>query len=81
MNPWKACEIRLYQELRGGDDGLFSAPFMTELVAEAGSLQKLRNALAPCILSPNLPGRRISPVVSCALQSAINRGDASRSLP
>ena len=43
-----------YQELRGGDDGLFSALLMTELVAKAGSLRELRNSLAPFFVTPDL---------------------------
>jgi phosphomannomutase len=43
-----------YQELRGGDDGLFSALLMTELVAKTGSLRKLRSALAPFFVTPDL---------------------------
>src|SRR5208283_3998709 len=43
-----------YRELRGGDDGLFSALLMTELVAKAGSLRELRNSLAPLFVTPDL---------------------------
>jgi phosphomannomutase len=43
-----------YQELRGGDDGLFSALLMTDLVAKAGSLRELRRSLAPCFVTPDL---------------------------
>ncbi len=43
-----------YQVLRGGDDGLFSALLMTELVAKAGSLRELRNSLAPFFVTPDL---------------------------
>ena len=43
-----------YRELRGGDDGLFSALLMTELVAKAGSLRELRNSLAPFFMTPDL---------------------------
>jgi phosphomannomutase len=43
-----------YQELRGGDDGLFSALLMTELVAKGGSLHELRSSLAPCFVTPDL---------------------------
>jgi phosphomannomutase len=43
-----------YEELRGGDDGLFSALLMTELVAREGSLHALRNALAPFFVTPDL---------------------------
>ena len=43
-----------YQELHGGDDGLFSALLMIELVAEAGSPRELRNSLAPCFVTPDL---------------------------
>jgi phosphomannomutase len=43
-----------YQELRGGDDGLFTALLMTELVAKAGSLHELRNLLAPSFATPDL---------------------------
>jgi hypothetical protein len=38
MNPCKSRDIRLYQELEGGDDGVFSALLMTELVARAGPI-------------------------------------------
>ncbi len=43
-----------YQELQGGDDGLFSALLMTELVAKAGSLRELRSSLAPFFATPDL---------------------------
>jgi len=43
-----------YQELRGGDDGLYSALLMIELVAEAGSLRELRSSLAPLFVTPDL---------------------------
>jgi len=43
-----------YQELRGGDDGLFSALLMTDLVAGAGSLHELRRSLAPGFVTPDL---------------------------
>jgi phosphomannomutase len=43
-----------YQELRGGDDGLFSALLMTDLVARAGSLRQLRHSLAPFFATPDL---------------------------
>jgi len=43
-----------YQELRGGDDGLFSALLMIELLAKAGSLRQLRSALAPFFVTPDL---------------------------
>jgi phosphomannomutase len=43
-----------YQELRGGDDGLFSALLMTELLAKAGSLRELRKSLAPFFVTPDL---------------------------
>jgi phosphomannomutase len=43
-----------YQELRGGDDGLFSALLMTQFVAKAGSLRELRNSLAPFFVTPDL---------------------------
>jgi phosphomannomutase len=43
-----------YRELRGGDDGLFSALWMTELVAKAGSLHELRNSFAPFFVTPDL---------------------------
>ncbi len=43
-----------YRELRGGDDGLFSALLMIELVAKAGSLRELRNSLAPFFVTPDL---------------------------
>jgi phosphomannomutase len=43
-----------YQELRGGDDGLFSALLMIQLVAKAGSLRQLRSSLAPFFVTPDL---------------------------
>jgi phosphomannomutase len=43
-----------YRELQGGDDGLFSALLMMELVARAGSLRKLRSSLAPFFVTPDL---------------------------
>jgi phosphomannomutase len=43
-----------YRELRGGDDGLFSALLMVELVAKAGSLRELRNSLSPLFVTPDL---------------------------
>ena len=43
-----------YRELRGGDDGLFSALLMTELVSESGSLRALRSSLPPFFVTPDL---------------------------
>jgi phosphomannomutase len=43
-----------YQELQGGDDGLFSALLMAELVTKAGSLRELRNSLPPFFVTPDL---------------------------
>jgi phosphomannomutase / phosphoglucomutase len=43
-----------YRELEGGDDGLFSALLMAEIVAKAGSLKELRRTLAPFFITPDL---------------------------
>jgi phosphomannomutase len=44
-----------YRELRGGDDGLFAALMMTELVSQCGApLAELRRTLAPFFATPDL---------------------------
>ncbi len=43
-----------FQELSGGDDGLFSALLMIELVAKAGSLRELRNSLPTFFVTPDI---------------------------
>ena len=43
-----------YRELGGGDDGLFSALLMTEIVTQTGSLGELRSALTPLFITPDL---------------------------
>ena len=43
-----------YRELGGGDDGLFSALAMIELVAEAGSLHEIRQSLPAIFATPDV---------------------------
>jgi phosphomannomutase len=43
-----------YRELHGGDDGLFSALLMTELLADEGPLAGLRASLPPFFVTPDL---------------------------
>lgn len=43
-----------FRELRGGDDGLFAALLMTELISEWGSLASVRRSLDPFFATPDL---------------------------
>jgi len=43
-----------FRELQGGDDGLFAALLMAELVSREGSLASLRRALPPVYATPDL---------------------------
>lgn len=51
------CEVSghyFFRELHGGDDGLFTALMIAELVAENGPLGQLHAELAPMYLTPDL---------------------------
>ncbi len=52
------CEVSghyFFRELDGGDDGLFAAVYLTDLVHRRGlSLQELRQTLAPFFVTPDL---------------------------
>src|SRR5215831_1230237 len=51
------CEVSghyFYRELNGGDDGLFSALLLAEMVKRAATLSRLRKSLAPYFATPDL---------------------------
>jgi phosphomannomutase len=59
------CEVSghyFFRELRGGDDGLFAALLMSELVSRSGPLGDLRKSLAPIFATPDLrfPARTLA---------------------
>jgi phosphomannomutase/phosphoglucomutase len=58
QNALFGCEVSghyFFRELAGGDDGLFAALFMTELIAESGlPLLELRRTLPPFYVTPDL---------------------------
>jgi len=61
------CEVSghyFFRELDGGDDGLFAALLMTELVSRNGPLHELRKGLPEMCLTPDLrlAADRLSPV-------------------
>lgn len=57
-NALFGCEVSghyFFRELGGGDDGMFAALFMAELLQRQGlSLAQLRGTLAPCFVTPDL---------------------------
>ena len=51
------CEVSghyFFRELRGGDDGVFAALFLAELVSRSGSLHAMRESVAPVYATPDL---------------------------
>lgn len=58
-----------HRELEGGDDGLYSALLMLELLASAGPLHELVNALPPLFITPDLR----FPLSAASLESVVQR--------
>jgi phosphomannomutase len=51
------CEVSghyFFRELHGGDDGLFAALVISELLAQEGSMTRLRQSIPPLHLTPDL---------------------------
>jgi len=51
------CEVSghyFFRELRGGDDGVFAALFLADMVNRSGSLHAMRESVAPVFATPDL---------------------------
>ena len=64
-NGLLGCEVSghyFFRELQGGDDGLFTAVLVANMLGHAGSLKSLRSALPPIYATPDLrlPARVLS---------------------